>query len=123
QPRHSYSHSASRTTNLLPSRFLSLKAFGRRPRCKPHRRHGPASETLNISDVLSARQARPLCPCAFNRSVQHRLQSIGWRLEAQGLSRALIEPQSNCVQITLRDAREIGSSREVLPQQAVGVLV
>jgi hypothetical protein len=38
----------SRTTNLLPSRFLSLKAFGRRPRCKPHRRHGPASETLNI---------------------------------------------------------------------------
>ena len=61
--------------------------------------------------------------CAFNRSVQHRLQSIGWRLEAQGLSRTLIEPQSNRVQITLRDAREIGSSREVLPQQAVGVLV
>ena len=59
----------------------------------------------------------------FNRSVQHRLQSIGWRLEAQGLSRTLIEPQSNRVQITLRDAREIGSSREVLPQQAVGVLV
>jgi hypothetical protein len=27
-----------------------LKAFGRRPRCKPHRRHGPASETLNIFD-------------------------------------------------------------------------
>ena len=41
------------------------------------------------------------CPCAFNRSVQHRLQSIGWRLEAQGLSRALIEPQSNRVQTTL----------------------
>ena len=61
--------------------------------------------------------------CAFNRSVQHRLQSIGWRLEAQGLSRTLIEPQSNRVKITLRDAREIGSSREVLPQQAVGVLV
>ena len=64
-----------------------------------------------------------LSECAFNRSVQHRLQSIGWRLEAQGLSRTLIEPQSNRVQITLRDAREIGSSREVLPQQAVGVLV
>jgi len=26
-----------------------LKAFGRRPRCKPHRRDRPASETLNIS--------------------------------------------------------------------------
>jgi hypothetical protein len=45
--------SQSRTTNLLPSRFLSLKAFGRRPRCKPHRRHGPASETLNIFDGSS----------------------------------------------------------------------
>ena len=72
-------------------------------------------------------QLRPreclLWGCAFNRSVQHRLQSIGWRLEAEGFSRTLIEPQSNRVKITLRDAREIGSSREVLPQQAVGVLV
>ena len=62
------SYSASRTTNLLPSRFLSLKAFGRRPRCKPHRRHGPASETLNIFDrsTMSARcplstRSRPNC--------------------------------------------------------------
>jgi hypothetical protein len=35
-------------------------------------------------------------------------------LAAQGLSQALIEPQSNRVEITLRDAREIGSSRKVL---------
>jgi predicted phage terminase large subunit-like protein len=35
----------------------------------------------------------------------------------------LIEPQSNRIQITLRDAREVGSSRKVLTQQAVGVLV
>ena len=49
--------------------------------------------------------------CAFNRSVQHRLQSIGWRLEAQGLSRTLIEPQSNRVKITLRDARDLCNSR------------
>jgi hypothetical protein len=33
-----------------------------------------------------------LLACVFNRSVQHRLQSIGWRLEAQGLSGTLIEP-------------------------------
>jgi hypothetical protein len=46
--------------------------------------------------------------------VQHRLESIGWRFKAQGFSRTLIEPQSNRVQITLRDAREVGSSREVL---------
>ena len=29
------------------------------------------------------------------------LASLGWRLEAQGLSRTLIEPQSNRVQKTL----------------------
>lgn len=75
--------------------------------------------TENLSTIIVSAYGA----CAFNRSVQHRLQSIGWRLEAQGLSRTLIEPQSNRVQITLRDAREIGSSREVLPQQAVGVLV
>ena len=30
-------------------RVPSLKAFGRRPRCKPHRCDRPASETLNMS--------------------------------------------------------------------------
>jgi hypothetical protein len=39
------------------------------------------------------------------------------------LSRALIEPQSNGIEVGLGEAREIGSSREVLSQQAVGVLV
>src|SRR5215467_7807619 len=43
--------------------------------------------------------------------------------EGQGLSRALIEPQRNGVEVGLGEAREIGSSREVLSQQAVGVLV
>ena len=59
----------------------------------------------------------------FNRSVQHQLQSIGRGFEGQGLSRALIEPQSNGIEVGLGEAREIGSSREVLSQQAVGVLV
>src|SRR5262245_50203184 len=57
------------------------------------------------------------------RSVQHQLQSIGRGFEGQGLSRALIEPQSNGIEVGLGEAREIGSSREVLSQQAVGVLV
>jgi hypothetical protein len=48
---------------------------------------------------------------------------MGWRFEAQGLSRALIEPQGDAVEVTLGDAREVGSSREVLTQQSVGVLV
>src|SRR5262249_29854566 len=65
----------------------------------------------------------PLYPGEFNRSVQHQLQSIGRGFEGQGLSRALIEPQSNAIEVGLGEAREIGSSREVLSQQAVGVLV
>ncbi len=40
-------HSARGTLACHFPRFRSLKAFGRRPRCKPRRRHGPASETLN----------------------------------------------------------------------------
>src|SRR5262249_10600677 len=43
--------------------------------------------------------------------------------EAQCFSRALIEPQGDRVEEGLGEAREIGSSREVLSQQAVGVLV
>src|ERR1700721_4568813 len=65
----------------------------------------------------------PLCPGEFNWSVQHQSQSIGWGFEAQGLSRALIEPQGDRVEVGLGEAREIGSSGEVLSQQAVGVLV
>jgi hypothetical protein len=55
--------------------------------------------------------------------MQHRLQSIGRAVKAQGLSRALIEPQRYPVQVGLRETREICSPREILPQQAVGVLV
>src|SRR5437879_13892917 len=65
----------------------------------------------------------PLWRGEFNRSVQHQLQSIGRGFEGQGLSRALIQPQSNAIEVGLGEAREIGSSREVLSQQAVGVLV
>ena len=78
---------------------------------------------IQEAGILSSNDERLLYPCAFNRSVQHHLQSIGWRFEAQGLSRTLIEPQGNRVEIALGDAREVGSSREVLTQQAVGVLV
>ncbi len=55
--------------------------------------------------------------------MQHQSQSIGWGFEAQGLSRTLIEPQGDRVEVGLGEAREIASSREVLSQQAVGVLV
>ena len=45
-------HSARGTVACHFPRLRSLKAFGRRPRCKPRRRHGPASETLNIHDIF-----------------------------------------------------------------------
>ena len=48
--RASNPHSARGTTACHFPRFRSLKAFGRRPRCKPRRRDRPASETLNIFD-------------------------------------------------------------------------
>src|SRR5262245_188842 len=81
---------------------------------------GPRCGQVSPS-TISARC--PAYPGEFNRSVQHQLQSIGRGFEGQGLSRALIEPQSNCIEVGLGEAREIGSSREVLSQQAVGVLV
>src|SRR5262245_57590477 len=41
----------------------------------------------------------PFYPGEFNRSVQHQLQFIGRGFEGQGLSRALIEPQSNGIEV------------------------
>ena len=65
----------------------------------------------------------PDYPGEFNRSVQHQPQFIARGFEGQGLSRALIEPLSNGIEVGLGEAREIGSSGEVLSQQTVGVLV
>ena len=48
----------------------------------------------------------------FNRSLQHQ----------PNLFQGLIEPQGNPVQVRLREMREICSPREMLSQQAVGVL-
>ena len=48
---------------------------------------------------------------------------MGWSYEAQGFSRTLIEPQGNGVEVGLGEAREVCSSGEVLPQQAVGILI
>src|SRR5262249_18983760 len=81
---------------------------------------------LNPTRIRSCVACWGECPYSrgeFNRSVQHQLQSIGRGFEGQGLSRALIEPQSNAIEVGLGEAREIGFSREVLSQQAVGVLV
>src|SRR5262249_41090341 len=65
--------------------------------------------TRSTSEVaVCCSSASERCPRAF---------------EAQGLSRALIEPQRNPVQVRLREAREICSPREILSQPAVGVLV
>src|SRR6266581_1254894 len=49
--------------------------------------------------------------------------NLCWGFESQGLPWVLIEPQSDLVQVGLRETREICSSREILSQQAIGVLV
>src|SRR5271169_5020899 len=46
-----------------------------------------------------------------------------WSLESQSFSRALIETQRDPVQLGLRVAGKVGSLRQVLPQQAIGVFV
>src|SRR5262245_6731400 len=86
-------------------------------------RKGPLPCPHRVNRVEPQCLRCPVSPGEFNRSVQHQLQSIGRSFEGQGLSRALIEPQSNGIEVGLGEAREIGSSREVLSQQAVGVLV
>ena len=58
----------------------------------------------------------------FNRSMQHRAESIGGGFKAQGLSRTLIEPQGDPAQVRPRETRKLCSPREILSQQAVGVL-
>jgi hypothetical protein len=55
-------HSAWGTTACHFPRFRSLKAFGRRPRCKPHRRDRPASETLNKVRPQLANDGCPFIP-------------------------------------------------------------
>jgi len=40
----------------------NILIYSARPPCKPHRRDGPASETLNIFDVSSVLPAVPLAP-------------------------------------------------------------
>src|SRR5271154_1985529 len=50
-------------------------------------------------------------------------QFTRWSLKAQSFSRALIETQRDLVQFGLRVAGKVGSPRQVLSQQAVGVFV
>src|SRR3979490_3107693 len=41
-----------------PARFPSLEAFGRRPRCKPHRLDRPSSENLHTSGLSHRKKIR-----------------------------------------------------------------
>ena len=64
---------------------------------------------LNSRDRMSALGG------GFNGSLQHQVQSIGRAFEAQGLSRALVQPQGDLVEVGLGELREVRSFREVLP--------
>src|SRR5882757_7276053 len=51
------------------------------------------------------------------------VQSLCWGFKLQGLAWSLVELTSHFVQIGLRIHRQVGALREVLSQQAIGVLV
>ena len=51
------------------------------------------------------------------------IESLCWGFVFQGLTWPLIELTRGFVQISLRVYRQVGSFREVLPQQSIGVLV
>ena len=56
----------------------------------------------------------PLLGGGFNRSVQHRAQSICGAFEAQGLSGTLVQAQGDLIEMGLGELREIGAFGEVL---------
>src|SRR4051812_32144323 len=51
------------------------------------------------------------------------LQFIRWGAKAQGLSWTGIETQSDCVQLRVREAGQVGLLRQVLTQKPIGVFV
>src|SRR5580698_10555709 len=76
---------------------------------------------------LSAKEcSKTTCPVTRAGSEGRRntcAQFTRWSLKAQSFSRALIETQRDLVQLGLRVAGKVGSLRQVLSQQAVGVFV
>ena len=80
QPRNP--HSVSRATSPHVPRFPSLEAFGRRPRCKPHRPDRPSSETLHRSGsgTGAIRSACPLAALMPGTVIWKRAKqlSLGW---------------------------------------------
>jgi hypothetical protein len=76
--------------------------------------HQPEAQHPKSSAIHKLAGRLPhLFPGEFNWSVQHQSQSIGRGFEAQGLARALIEPQSDRVEVGFDDGRhrEYGRSR------------
>src|SRR5271154_2348278 len=50
-------------------------------------------------------------------------QFTRWSFESQCLSGSLIQAQRDMVELRLRKTRQVGASREVLPQEQIGVFV
>ena len=77
EPPRPNPHSARGTVAAHLSRVPSLEAFGHRPRCLPHRRDGPASETLHKLRSSTVVPQRPFWPedqtKTFHRSLWQRV--------------------------------------------------
>src|SRR5215204_2259017 len=80
------------------------------------------------SGSANASQTRPdrrpgLCDAAPSERQEVLVEGLGWRLVAEGLAGAAVERGRDGVELGRRVLAEVGAFREVLAQQAVGVLV
>ena len=101
-----------------------MSAIGSASRGFPGAR--PAVESFPPTNLVRTGLDVRVAMAASDRWVQLAtgtpVQPIGRRFEVQSFSRSLVEPQSDIVELGLRDLGEVCCSR-VLPEQAVGVFV
>src|SRR5688572_31598507 len=77
-------HSARGTGVPQDSRVPSLEAFGHRPRCLPHCRDGPASETLHNSGTRPRGMSQWTKNSAFSEAISRRVLGEERKLAAPG---------------------------------------
>src|SRR5580700_4505882 len=74
----------------------------------------PSLHPASMSAIRSASSGGRCNTCA---------QFTRWSFESQCLSGSLIQAQRDMVELRLRKTRQVGASREVLPQEQIGVFI
>src|SRR5689334_20684343 len=84
---------------------------------------GTAIGDLKPEDITITENKVPAKIASSEGRCNTCLQFTRWSLKSQGLSWTLIQAQRDLVELRLSDGSQIGSSREVLPQEQIGVFV